>query len=131
MKWKFALLGAVLAMATGLTSAAVAGSNDYNFEPVPAEVKKGNGVTITVRLVHTPSGKAVPDAVIYASRIDMSPEGMATMAAPLSPVAGGEPGSYSFKTDLVMAGQWLLSLSARVQGEPEVVQGKITFKAAN
>jgi len=131
MKWKFALLGAVLAMATGLTSAAVAGSNDYNFEPAPAEVKKGNEVTITVRLVHKPSGKAVPDAVIYASRIDMSPEGMATMAAPLMPVAGGEPGSYSFKTDLVMAGQWLLSLSARVQGEPEVVQGKITFKAAN
>jgi len=131
MKPKFALLGAALAVATGLTSAALAGSNDYNFEPVPAEVKKGNGVTITVRLVHKPSGKAVPDAIIYASRIDMSPEGMATMAAPLTPVAGGESGTYTFKTDLVMAGQWLLSLSARVQGEPEVVQGKITFKAAN
>ena len=131
MKWKFALLGAVLAMAPGLTGAAVAGSNDYNFEPVPAEVKKGNGVTITVRLVHRPSGKAVPDAIIYASRMDMSPEGMATMAAPLTPVAGGESGTYTFKTDLVMAGQWLLSLSARVQGEPEVVQAKITFKATN
>ena len=131
MKPKFALLGAALAVATGLTSAALAGSNDYNFEPVPAEVKKGNGVAITVRLVHKPSGKAVPDAVIYASHIDMSPEGMATMAAPLTPVAGGESGTYTFKTDLVMAGQWLLSLSARVQGEPEVVQGKITFKAAN
>jgi len=29
-----------------------------------------------------------------------------------------------------MAGQWLLSLSAKVQGEAETVIGKITIKAA-
>jgi hypothetical protein len=28
-----------------------------------------------------------------------------------------------------MAGGWLLTVSAKVQGEPETVTGKITFKA--
>jgi hypothetical protein len=131
MNRKFALAATVLAAALGLSSAALAGANDYVFEPVKAEVQKGNGAVVTVRLVHKPTGKPVPDAVVFSPRIDMSPEGMATMAAPLTPVAGGEPGTYSFKTDLLMAGGWLLSLSAKVQGEPETVQGKVTFKATN
>jgi hypothetical protein len=73
----------------------------------------------------------VSDAVIFSPRIDMSPEGMETMTAPATPVAGTEPGTYGFKTDLVMAGGWLLTVSAKVQGEPETVTGKITFKAAD
>ncbi len=56
---------------------------------------------------------------------------METMTAPATPVAGSEPGTYGFKTDLVMAGGWLLTVSAKVQGEPETVTGKITFKAAD
>ena len=85
---------------------------------------------LVVRLVHKPTGKPVSDAVIFSPRIDMSPEGMATMTAPATPVAEAEPGTYGFKTDLVMAGRWLLTLSAKVQGEQETVSGKITFKAA-
>src|SRR2546428_297661 len=69
---KFALAGAVLAAAVTLTSTAFAGANDYAFEPVKAQVKKGNGVTLTVRLVHKPTGKPVSDAVIISPRIDMS-----------------------------------------------------------
>ena len=88
-------------------------------------------MTLAVRLVHKPTGKPVSDAVIFSPRIDMSPEGMETMTAPATPVAGTEPGTYGFKTDLVMAGGWLLTVSAKVQGEPETVTGKITFKAAD
>src|SRR5712672_4642662 len=106
-------------VAVSLSNTALGGANDYVFEPVKAEVTKVNGVVVTVRLVHKPTGKPVSDAVIFSPRIDMSPEGMATMAAPLTPVAGGEPGTNSFKPDLVMAGGWLLSLSAKVQGESE------------
>jgi YtkA-like len=131
MNQKFMLAGAALAAAMSLSNAALAGANDYAFEPVKAEVKKGSGVVVTVRLVHKPTGKPVSNAVVVSPRIDMSPEGMATMAAPLTAVVGGEPGTYSFKTDLVMAGGWLLSFSAKVQGEPETVQGKVTFKATN
>jgi len=128
---KFALAGAVLAAAVRLTSTAVAGANDYAFEPVKAEVKKGNGVTLTVRLVHKPSGKPVSDAVIISPRIDMSPEGMATMTASITSAKGTQPGTYDFKTDLSMAGGWLLTVSAKVQGEQETVTGKVTFKATD
>ncbi len=131
MNQKYALVATVFAAAMSLSNTALAGASDYVFEPVKAEVTKGNGVVVTVRLVHKPTGKPVTEAVIFSPRIDMSPEGMGTMAAPLTPVDGGEPGTYSFKTDLVMAGGWLLSLSAKVQGEPETVQCKITFRAAN
>jgi len=44
-------------------------------------------------------------------------------------VPSDEPGVYSFKTDLSMAGRWLLSIAAKVQGEAETVVGKITFRA--
>src|SRR5712691_1020494 len=128
---KIVLAGAVLATAVSFTSTALAGANDYTFEPVKAEVKKGNGVTLTVRLVHKPTGKPVSNAVIFSPRIDMSPEGMETMTAPITPAAGAEPGSYAFKTDLPMAGGWLLTVSAKVQGEQETVPGKVTFKATD
>jgi len=131
MNQKFVLAAPVFAVAMSLSNTVFGAANDYLFEPVKAEVTKGNGVVVTVRLVHKPTGKPVSDAVIFSPRIDMSPEGMATMAAPLTPVAGGEPGTYSFRTDLVMAGGWLLSLSAKVQGEPETVQCEITFRATN
>ena len=70
-----------------------------------------------VRLKHKATGKPVTDAVIAQTRIDMSPDAMAEMASPLTPVPSNEPGVYSFKTDLSMQGRWLLSIAAKVQGE--------------
>src|ERR1700674_1068834 len=103
MNRKMTLAATVFAAAMSLSNAALAGANNYAFEPVKAEVKKGSGVVGTVRLVHKTTGKPVSNPAIVSPRIDMSPEGMATMAAPLTAVVGGEPGTYSFKTDLVMA----------------------------
>ena len=106
-------------------------ANDYVFEPVKAEITTGNDVTVAVRLVHKPTGKPIPDAVIVATRIDMAPDGMATMAARLSPLPSPEPGVYAFKTNLSMAGRWLFSISTKVQGEPEMVVGRIIFKVTD
>ena len=128
MTRKFALVGAVFALATGLTSSAFAAPTDYAFEPVSANVGRGE-VTVAVRLVHKPTGKAVTDAVITQTRIDMAPDGMATMDSPLTPLPSPEPGVYAFKTELAMAGRWQLSISARVQGEPQPVIGKVMFTA--
>src|SRR6267154_1922303 len=128
MTRKFILAGAALAAVASLTGTALAGASDYAFEPVSADVNRGE-VTVAVRLMHKPTGKSVPDAVITQSRIDMAPDGMATMASPIAPAPSPSPGVYAFKTDLTMAGRWLLSVSARVQGEPEPVIGKVIFTA--
>src|SRR5712692_8710219 len=126
---KSILAGTITALAMNLHGTAFAGANDYVFEPVKAEVKKGDDVVVAVRLKHKASGKPVSDAVIVQTRIDMGPDGMAEMASPLAAVPSDEPGVYSFKTDLTMAGRWLLSKADKVQGEPETVVGKITFVA--
>ncbi len=122
---------AVIAAMVILNDPAFAGPNDYVFEPVKAEITTGNDVTVAVRLMHKPTGKPVPDAVVVATRIDMAPDGMATMASRLSPLPSPEPGVYAFKTSLSMAGRWLFSISTKVQGEPETVVGKIIFKATD
>jgi YtkA-like len=129
MNRKLLFAGIVFAGAVNLTGHAFAGANDYVFEPVKAEVKKGDDVVVSVRLKHKTTGKPVADAVIVQTRIDMSPDAMGEMASPLAAVPSNEPGVYSFKTDLSMQGRWLLSIAAKVQGEPETVVGKITFRA--
>ncbi len=126
---KLVLVGAAIAAAMSFAVVAMAGANDYVFEPVSVDVKKGDDVIISVRLKHKATGKPVPDAVIVQTRIDMAPDGMAEMASSLAPVPSSEPGVYSFKTELAMAGRWLLSIAAKVQGEPETVVGKVTFRA--
>lgn len=124
------LLAPLFAVAMSLTGAsAFAGAMDYSFEPVAAELKKGDDVIIAVRLLHKPTGKAVGDAVIVRTRVDMAPDGMADMASPVAPLPGSEPGVYAFKTDLPMAGRYLLSVAVKVQGEPDTVVGKVVFKA--
>ena len=70
-----------------------------------------------------------PDAVIFAKRIDMGPESMEAMTAPLEAVPTTEPGVYRFQTDLTMAGSWALSLGAKVQGETGTVENKLIVKA--
>jgi YtkA-like len=111
------------------SSAAYAEIRDYEFKLVKNEVKKGDGAVVAVRLINKRSGKPVPDAVISAKRIDMAPDGMATMAAPLEQLPSTEPGLYSFKADLPMAGRWQLSLGAKVQGEIGTVESKLVLKA--
>jgi len=58
----------------------------------------------------------------------MAPDGMADMATAIAPMPSPEPGVYAFKAPLTMAGRWLLTISAKVQGEPENVVGKLIFK---
>ena len=125
--WKSILAVAALLAATSPVSTAFAGADDYVFEPVNAQIKSSNVATVAVRLVHKPSGKPVPAATIVQTRIDMAPDGMASMAAMIVPLPSSEPGVYAFKAPLTMTGRWLLTVSAKVQGEPETVTGKVIF----
>jgi hypothetical protein len=101
---------------------------DYEFQLVHNEMKLGEAV-VTVRLVDKRSGKPVPDAVIFAKRIDMAPDGMPTMDSPIEQEPSTEPGVYRFRTRLTMAGGWQLSLGAKVQGEEGTVENKLVLKA--
>jgi hypothetical protein len=122
-------LGTAIALAAILNVAALAGASDYVFEPVNAQVTKGDDVIVSVRLKRESTGKPVTGAIIVQKRIDMSPDAMGEMTSPLTVMPSTEPGVYSFKTDLSMEGRWLLSIAAKVQGEPETVVGKITIQA--
>jgi hypothetical protein len=107
---------------------ALADIKDYEFRLVQSELKQGNGV-VAVQLVDKRSGKPVPDAVIFAQRIDMAPDGMEMMASPIEAMPSTEPGTYRFKTNLTMAGGWRLSLGAKVQGEAGTLENKLILKA--
>jgi hypothetical protein len=109
---------------------ALAAPKDYMFEPVTAQLKQGDDVVVAVRLIHKKTRKPVSNAEVILKRIDMSPDAMGEMTSPLTALPSPEPGVYAFKTDLSMAGRWLLSIAAMVPGERQAVVGKITFRAA-
>ena len=102
---------------------------DYEFQLLQSEVKRSEHAFLAVRLIHKPTGHAVPAAVIFTHRLDMAPDGMATMKSRLEPLPSTEPGIYPFKADLSMEGNWRLSLAAKVQGEAGTVQARLIFKA--
>ena len=107
----------------------VRAQNTLAFEAVKAEVPVGKNVRIELRLVGVDPAPAVSDIVIEASRIDMGPDGMATMTAPLKQVMGTSPGVLAWQTELVMAGRWAFSIKARVKGHSEPVTSTVIFTA--
>lgn len=113
----------------GTSTIALADINDYKFELVDQSVQAGPDKIITVRLVNTKTGKPVPDAVIFASRLDMAPDGMQEMATKVTAMPGTEPGTYRLKATFGMAGRWQLSLGAKVQGETGTVENKLVITA--
>ena len=78
-----ALIGIAM---TGSVTAARADIKDYEFQLVDQTVKAGPDKIVTVRLVNKTTGKPVPDAVIFATRLDMAPDGMQEMATKIVPV---------------------------------------------
>ena len=113
----------------GAATAALADIKDYKFELVDQTVQAGPDKVITVRLMNTKTGKPVPDAVIFATRLDMAPDGMQEMVTKVTPMPGTEPGTYRFKATLSMTGGWQLSLGAKVQGETGTVESKLVITA--
>jgi hypothetical protein len=119
----------MVAVFAGTSTAAVADIRDYKFELVGDTVAADPDKVVTVRLVNTKTGKPVPDAVIFATRLDMAPDAMQEMVTKVTPMPGGEPGTYKFKASFGMAGRWQLSLGAKVQGETGTVDSKLVITA--
>jgi hypothetical protein len=126
IRFAIAALGlAIIADALG----AHAGANDYEFRPVSVAVNSGAGSDVAVRLLHKGTGKPVEGAVIFRTRLDMSPDSMDEMTAKHTAAASADPGVYRFKADFTMAGRWALKLQAKVPGESETVVGTVVFDA--
>ena len=119
---------AALALA-GPLSPVLAATSDYEFRLTQPEGRKGAAAVIAATLVDKRTGKVVPNAVIFAKRLDMQPSGMETMTTPVEALPLTEPGVYRFKADLTMEGSWRLSLGAKVQGETGTVESKLVLKA--
>lgn len=122
---------AALTVVLSLTavSAAYADIKDYEFQLVQTDIKQGDGAVIAVRLLDKRSGEAVPDAVIFTTRMDMAPDGMPTMTSPIEALPSTTPGIYRFRTNLMMEGGWQLSLAAKIQGETGTLESKLVLKA--
>jgi len=122
---------AALISVSMISSAAVAGptSRTTNSNWLIRPSKKGDAI-ISVRLVHKPDGKPVPNAVIFANT---SGYGRPTVCRRWRPrlrlCPARSPVFYKFKATLSMAGGWQLSLGAKVQGETGTVENRLVLKA--
>jgi Cu(I)/Ag(I) efflux system membrane fusion protein len=99
------------------------------FEAVKSEVPVGKNVRVELKLVGLSPPPAMQDISVEALRLDMGPEGMAAMAAPLKPVPAATPGVLAFQTDLIMAGRWSFSITARIKGQAAPVSSTVIFTA--
>ena len=108
---------------------AQAKADEYAFELVDQKLRQGSGAIVTVRLLHKPTGRVVPGAVVFLQRLDMTPHGMAGDTAPIELLPDTLPGYFRFETDLLMEGAWALSLAAQVPDEPGAVQSRLLVKA--
>ena len=127
-----ALIGAacLVASITVAITSATAAPADYRFELVQAQPAGPGKTTVTVSLVHVPDNKPVAGAVLFESKTDMGPDGMADMTGKVTPLPSDKPGIYRFAIETGMAGKWALNLGAKVQGEAGTVRGTVTFTAA-
>ncbi|XNY09568.1 FixH family protein (plasmid) [Sinorhizobium meliloti] len=123
-----AILGSV-AITLAATTASFAAATDYEFQLVQPQVPHGPEATVAVRLIDKRTSKPVPDAVIFSTRLDMAPDGMEAMTTSVEETPSAEPGTYTFKTNLSMAGGWRFKLAAKVQGETDTVQGELVLQA--
>lgn len=118
-------------MALGMVAGSVsAESSVYRFEAVEPTIKVGETSEMDVRLTEAATGKPITNASITAIRLDMGPDNMASMAAPVKQTSSPQPGIYHFVGNVMAQGQWALRLTANVPGEKEAISGVVVFKAA-
>ena len=120
-------------LAVGLVfriAGAEAAAADYRFELTGTPQTAGGKSLVAVKLTHVPDDKPVAGAIIIQTRADMGPDGMKVMTAPVTALPAKEPGVYPFEIAPGMAGSWMLTLAAKVQGEAETVRGSVTVKLA-
>ena len=125
-----ALGAAIFAASTLVAAYGLAAPNDYRFELVQAQSAGPGKTAVTVRLTHVPDNKPVAGAVLFETKTDMGPSGMAEMTGRVSPLPSDQPGIFRFQIETGMAGKWAVNLGAKVQGEAGTVRGAVAYEAA-
>jgi hypothetical protein len=114
-----ALRAALIGMAViGSAGIARADIKDYQFKLLEPTVVVGKDKIVTVQLVNTKTGKPVPDAVIFATRLDMAPDGMPEMATKIACEPGGGPGSYASRPPSGWKASGSFRLAQRCKAKP-------------
>jgi hypothetical protein len=127
MTLKTAMMVALVGMIWA--GAAQADPKDYRFEAVQPQVPVSATARLAVRLIHTPTGKVVTDAVLFQPRFEMPMGAMGAMGTKITAAAPDGTGPYPFVADITMAGPWTLTVSAKVQGEAATITGVVPFTA--
>jgi nitrogen fixation protein FixH len=78
--------------------------------------------------VQTASGKTISNADIAEPKLVMRMAGMADMQGEAVKMTPDAEGNYRFAANVVAPGEWVLNLTAHVQGEKDAVQGSLTFQ---
>ncbi len=119
---------AFVAASLSSVRAVQAEATDYAFELIETTYPVSDQAVLTLRLTDLRNQQPVAGAVIFATRVDMEPDGMAMMASQITALPTETAGQYRFATDLSMEGNWQLSIAAKVQGEAETVQSRIVIE---
>ena len=122
------LCAAIAALGIVMGPASHAAPSDYRFELASPPAASGGKSIVTLRLVHMPDKKPVTGAIVFEAKADMGPDGMPTMAAAAKILPEATPGSYRIEVQPDMAGNYAISVAAKIQGETETVRGSVTTK---
>lgn len=123
------VLAAIMVVAQlSLPATARAAASDYVLAIVETTYPFGDNAVLEVLLTDVRTGRPVDGAILFATRLDMAPEGMEAMTSPVAVLPSEAPGQYRFTTDLTMEGNWQFSVAAKVQGEAETVQARFVIE---
>ncbi len=113
----------------GLTIPVFGNPDHYIFELIENEVSVGNRIEFSVRIIHKETSEPVTDAMIFADRIDMTPDGKPDRSTELAALSSDTPGIYRYRANLVESGNWQLTLMTMIPGAPTMIEGKMILKA--
>ena len=100
-----------------------------SWQLLTANVPANTTTQIRVKLVDGVGNPVARSITILSSRIDMGPDNMPTMTAPVRIVVSKEPGVVVIETYLYALGRWALSLSVKVDGVTKPASGRVVITA--
>ena len=107
---------------------ASAAPTDYRFDPVALTVAPGVGVPIRIEVRERTQNRPVPNVEFRDCRVDRSADGFPTAVLPAFFEPSLEYGVYRFRADLPTDGNWTLTFTAIIPGEPQPVTSSVAFK---